>query len=66
MGNNSISFQARFSGATFDIFLPIEAVMAIYARENGQGMMFARDKDQGEDKQTAQSPITGPHLKLIK
>ena len=66
MGNDSISFQARFSGIAFDIFLPIEAVMAIYARENGQGMMFARDKDRAEDTQAAQNPITGPHLKLIK
>ena len=66
MGNDSISFQARFSGVSFDIFLPIEAIMAIYARENGQGMMFARDKDQAKEKQAVQSPITGPHLKLIK
>ncbi len=66
MGNDSISFQARFSGVSIDIFLPIDAVMAIYARENGQGMMFARDKDRAEEKQTARSPITGPHLKLIK
>ena len=66
MGNDSISFQARFSGVSFDIFLPIEAIMAIYARENGQGMMFARDKDRTEERQAAQSPISGPHLKLIK
>lgn len=66
MGNDSISFQARFSGVPFDIFLPIEAIMAIYARENGQGMMFARGKDQSEEKHAEQSLITGPHLKLIK
>lgn len=66
MGNDSISFQARFSGVPFNIFLPIDAVMAIYARENGQGMMFAHDKNRTDEKQDTQSPITGSHLKLIK
>ncbi len=51
MGNDSISFQARFSGVPFDIFLPVDAVMAIYARENGQGMMFAHDKNRADEKQ---------------
>ena len=66
MANDSISFQARFSGVPFDIFLPIDAVMAIYARENGQGMMFAHDKDRAEQQEATASPIAGPHLKLIK
>ena len=66
MGNDSISFQARFSGVPFNIYLPIDAVMAIYARENGQGMMFAHDKSRTDEKQAIESPITGSHLKLIK
>ncbi len=66
MGNDSISFQARFSGVPINIFLPIDAVMAIYARENGQGMMFAQDKNRTDEKQAIESPITGSHLKLIK
>lgn len=38
--NDSISFQARFSGQVVDVYLPIASVLAIVARENGQGMTF--------------------------
>ena len=40
LGNDEISFQARFSGRVFPVVVPIERVAAIYARENGQGMTF--------------------------
>ena len=40
LGNEAIEFQARFGGVARDIYVPIERVMAIYARENGQGMAF--------------------------
>jgi stringent starvation protein B len=40
MGNDEISFQTRFSGASFPVVVPVDAVVAIYARENGQGMAF--------------------------
>jgi stringent starvation protein B len=40
LGNDVISFQARFSGVAMLVLVPIEAVLAIYAMENGQGMMF--------------------------
>ncbi len=40
LGDDAISFSARFSGQPLDILVPTEAVLAIYARENGQGMMF--------------------------
>ncbi len=66
MGNDSISFQARFSGSPSDIYLPIDAVMAIYARENGQGMMFAHGKERVDDGKTIEEQPSGPHLKLIK
>lgn len=38
--NEAIAFQARFSGKVFDVYLPMDSVMAIIARENGQGMTF--------------------------
>jgi stringent starvation protein B len=38
--NQAISFQARFGGVAREIRVPIDAVLAIYARENGQGMAF--------------------------
>lgn len=40
MGNEEISFQARFGGRAFPVVVPIERVSAIYARENGEGMAF--------------------------
>ena len=40
MDNEWISFKARFSGTAREILVPMERVMAIYARENGQGMTF--------------------------
>jgi stringent starvation protein B len=40
IGNDSIEFQARFSGVTENIYVPIGAVIAIYARETGAGMGF--------------------------
>ena len=40
LGNEFIEFKARFGGQPRDIMVPIHRVMAIYARENGQGMAF--------------------------
>lgn len=40
MDNEEISFQTRFNGAAFPVVVPVDAVVAIYARENGQGMAF--------------------------
>lgn len=45
MANDIIALQARFSGKIFDISVPISAVLAIVARENGQGMTFASISD---------------------
>ncbi|MGA8515952.1 MAG: ClpXP protease specificity-enhancing factor [Burkholderiaceae bacterium] len=40
LGNEFVEFKARFSGAARQIMVPIDRVIAIYARENGQGMAF--------------------------
>ena len=40
LGNEVIRFKARFGGAARDIMVPVDHVVAIYARENGQGMAF--------------------------
>ncbi len=40
MGNEEITFQARFGGKAFPVVVPIGRVAAIYARENGEGMAF--------------------------
>ncbi len=40
LGNEAIEFQARFGGVARDVYVPIERVIAVYAKENGQGMAF--------------------------
>jgi stringent starvation protein B len=40
LSNDFIEFKARFAGSSRDIMVPMERVIAIYARENGQGMAF--------------------------
>jgi stringent starvation protein B len=70
LGNDLISFSARFGGRPFQVSLPPGAVLAIYARENGEGMLF------GEEETPEPPPEGGPpentpksgraHLKVIK
>jgi len=40
LGNELIAFEARFGGTAFAISLPPDAVLGVYARENGKGMLF--------------------------
>ncbi|MCA3218555.1 MAG: ClpXP protease specificity-enhancing factor [Burkholderiales bacterium] len=40
IANDAISFQARFGGVAREVYVPIGRVVAVYARENGQGMAF--------------------------
>ncbi len=53
--NEFISFEARFSGVFKSIFIPMEAVLAIYANENGQGMVFA-EEDLGLQSPPSKEP----------
>lgn len=43
IGNDAITFMARFGGVSQSVNVPVAAVQAIYARENGQGMLMAED-----------------------
>ena len=57
-----VSFVARFSGVSHGVVVPIDAVLAIYARENGQGMMFP-ETDESADASSDGSgprPVQGP------
>ncbi len=57
LGNEWISFQARFSGASQQIHVPVSAVLALYAQENGQGMMFPAEEEGGDHPSP---PVAGP------
>ncbi|HTN48635.1 MAG TPA: ClpXP protease specificity-enhancing factor [Burkholderiaceae bacterium] len=45
LGNETIEFQARFGGVAREVMVPIDRVLAVYARENGQGMAFEVPRD---------------------
>lgn len=47
LGNDFVEFKARFGGVTREIVVPINHVIAIYARENGQGMAFPAPSTKG-------------------
>jgi len=67
LGNSEVSFSARFSGASVSISVPVVAVMAIYASENGQGMVFNDDDPQQPVPPDGSSePPRRPALKVVK
>ncbi|MGM0633332.1 MAG: ClpXP protease specificity-enhancing factor [Pseudomonadota bacterium] len=48
MTNEALEFNGRFGGMPTPVHVPVEAVMGIYARENGQGMVFETGKPDPE------------------
>ena len=77
LGNEWILFSARFSGQSMNIEVPVSAVLAIYARENGQGIFFPEedgtpepDDDNDETNPVVSSQATKkqekPRLKVVK
>lgn len=70
LGNEWLTFKARFSGNEHNVSVPIDAVLAIYAKENGQGMMFAQDDETlpptDPDSAPDNTPIKRPHLSIVK
>jgi len=64
--NDIIVFKARFSGNPYQITVPMGAIIAIYARENGQGMMFAQDDTPPPPVDGSDNPPSRSHLKVVK
>ena len=67
LSNDFIEFKARFSGSSRDIMVPMERVIAIYARENGQGMAFpmgATPQPQATPP-TASTPLAAVHTPAL-
>jgi stringent starvation protein B len=65
LGNALIEFNARFAGNPMHIVVPIRSVMAIYAKENGRGMVFDAD-DEDENDDTPPPPPSRPSLRVVK
>ena len=73
--NDAVSFTARFGGVSHPVVVPISAVLAIYARETGQGMALPDDPTGSHDEPTPppadlppdpQAPGRRGHLRVIK
>jgi stringent starvation protein B len=57
LSNDFISFKARFSGKSMNVYFPNHAVLAIYAKENGRGMVFPEeDQEVAEGDDTVSNP----------
>lgn len=69
LSNDAVSFRARFGGVPFDVWVPIRSVLGIYARENGQGMIFSHDSEQAnrqESDDEIEETRSRPHLTIVK
>jgi len=70
LGNELISFEARFGGSAQTISLPPAAVLGVYARENGKGMLFPEEPvdDSEPPRPTTPTPPSNgkPSLKVVK
>ena len=80
IGNDFINFSARFNGSSRELEIPIQAVIGIFAKENGQGMFFqateeitasaevhpATDPPMPPETPPANKPPKGGHLKIVK
>ena len=70
LGNDWISFSARFAGASREVIAPPDAVLGIYGKENGQGMLFPDKERVGagtpDDEPEPPKPGKKPSLKVVK
>jgi stringent starvation protein B len=66
VSNDEVTFLARFSGVSQLVSLPINAVLAIYAKENGRGMMFGEEEGGGPSPDGPDTKPGRPSLKVVK
>lgn len=68
LGNVDVEFDARFSGRPMHIIAPVNAVLAIYAKENGRGMVFDPNEEEEDDTPPPEKkPVSKrPQLRIVK
>lgn len=70
--NSAIEFNARFGGVPMQVYVPMSAIMAVYSKENGQGMVFGSEPGapepppSGGEKNKTSVKTEKPSLKLVK
>ena len=60
MDNDAITFRARFTGVSRELYIPVQNVLAIYANENGQGMAFEVNTMAADMAPPAPAPTLAP------
>lgn len=67
ISNDAVSFSARFSGHPMQVVVPVSSASALYARENGEGMVFPEsDHDLPPEPEPEKKDSSRPSLKLVK
>jgi stringent starvation protein B len=73
IGNDAVTFEARFGGVPRSLHVPVDAVLGIYARENGQGMVFSEgpepeppSPDDDGPKEDGSKESKRPSLRVVK
>ena len=66
LGNDAIGFSARFGGIATDVYVPVDAVLAIYSKENGRGMVFNEEENEPSPDDQASGRAKRPTLKVVK
>ena len=66
IANEQVSFGARFGGVAREIWVPMEAVLAVYARENGQGMTFPTEETDTPPGAPEPPTPERPKLRVVK
>lgn len=64
LGDQLISFSARFSGVSVDLTIPVGSVVAVFAKENGHGTGF--EPDPYEEQESKSETKKAPGLKVVK
>ena len=68
LGDDDVEFNARFSGRPMHIIAPVSAVLAVYAQENGQGMVFdpSEEKNNSISSEDKKPTNKRPQLRIVK
>ena len=66
IGLDTVSFKARFGGVSHAVQVPVSAVLAIYAQENGQGMMFPAEEAKPPEPPVPEEAPKRPRLHVVK
>lgn len=67
LSDDAVSFNARFSGKPMYVYAPVKAVLAVYAKENGRGMVFTEEDDDGSPEPDGGGPKKSqPKLRVVK